>query len=48
MSAAIAATKFEKPSLSASWTATVGNSSATAPLGIVMLPAKDADESNDS
>ena len=48
MSAAIAATKFEKPSLSASLTATVGNSSATAPLGIVMLPAKDADDSNDS
>jgi hypothetical protein len=48
MSAAIAATKFEKPSLSASLTATVGNPSGTAPLGIVMLPAKDADDSNDS
>jgi hypothetical protein len=46
MSAAIAATKFEKPSLSASLTATVGNSSATTPLGIVMLPVKDADDSN--
>jgi hypothetical protein len=46
MSTAIAATKFEKPSLSASLTATVGNSSATAPLGIVMLPVKDADDDN--
>jgi hypothetical protein len=41
MSAAVAATKFEKPALSASLTATVGNSSATAPIGIVMLPSKE-------
>jgi hypothetical protein len=41
MSAAVAATKFEKPALSASLTATVGNASGTAPIGIVMLPSKE-------
>jgi hypothetical protein len=41
MSAAVAATKFEKPALSASLTATVGNASATVPTGIVMLPSKE-------
>jgi hypothetical protein len=44
MSAAVAATKFEKPSLSASLTASVGNAAANAPVGIVMLPAKDASD----
>ena len=41
MQAAATATRFEKPSLSASLTATVGNASASAPIGIVMLPPKD-------
>jgi hypothetical protein len=41
MSAAVAATKFEKPALSASLTATVGNPTGSAPIGIVMLPTKE-------
>jgi hypothetical protein len=41
MSAAVAATKFEKPALSASLTANVGNPAGTAPIGIVMLPTKE-------
>ena len=41
MSAAVAATKFEKPALSASLTATVGNPSGNSPLGIIMVPTKE-------
>jgi hypothetical protein len=44
MQAAATATRFEKPSLSASLTATVANASASAPIGIVMLPPKDTDD----
>jgi hypothetical protein len=47
MQAAATATRFEKPSLSASLTATVGNPSTSAPVGIVMLPPKDATTSDD-
>jgi hypothetical protein len=46
MNAAAQAARYQVPSLSASLTATVGNSSATAPLGVVMLPVKDADDDN--
>jgi hypothetical protein len=48
MNAAAQAAKYQVPSLSASLTATVRNPSATAPLGIVMLPAKDPDGSNEA
>jgi hypothetical protein len=44
MQAAATATRFEKPSLSASLTATVGNPSANAATGIVMLPPKATDD----
>jgi hypothetical protein len=44
MSAAVAATRCEKPSLSASLTASVGNPSASAPTGLIMLPPKATDD----
>jgi hypothetical protein len=44
MQAAATATRFEKPSLSASLTARVGNPSASAPTGLIMLPPKATDD----
>jgi hypothetical protein len=42
MSAAAQAARYQMPTLSASLTASVGNPSATAPTGLIMLPPKDA------